>query len=134
MTKLSDIEGIGNKYAEQLKACGVATQQQLLEQGSTPAARKKLAEQSGISPKLILKWINRADLARIRGIGGEYADLLENAGIDTVPELAQRKPENLHKKLLEINEEKKLVRSTPNGSMVANWVEQAKGLDRAIHY
>lgn len=134
MTKLSDIEGIGPTYAEKIKNCGVATQEQLLEQGGTPAGRKKLIEESGISDKLILKWINRADLARVNGIGGEYADLLECAGVDTVPELAQRNAANLHVKMGEVNEEKKLVRSLPSESMVEKWVAEAKGMDRAIHY
>ncbi len=134
MTKLSDIEGIGPTYAEKIKNCGIATQEQLLEQGATPAGRKKLIEESGISDKLILKWINRADLARVKGIGGEYADLLECAGVDTVPELAQRNPANLHAKMTEVNEEKKLVRSLPAESMVEKWVTEAKGMDRAIHY
>lgn len=134
MAKLSEIEGIGETYAEKLKACGVTTQAKLLEQGSTPAGRKKLISESGISDKLILKWINRADLARVRGIGGEYADLLECAGVDTVPELAQRNASNLHAKMEEVNLAKKLVRSLPSASMVSNWVAQAKTMDRAIHY
>lgn len=134
MTKLSDIEGIGEKYAEKLKICGIATQEQLLKQGGTPAGRKKLIDDSGISDKLVLKWINRADLARVKGIGGEYADLLECSGVDTVPELAQRNSANLHAKMAEVNESKKLVRSLPSETMVSNWVEQAKGMDRAIHY
>ena len=134
MTKLSEIEGIGETYAAKLEACGVSSQQELLELGAIPSGRKKLADQSGISSKLILKWINRADLARVKGIGGEYADLLECTGIDTVPELARRNPDNLHKKLSDVNNEKKLVRSMPSSSMVAGWVQQAKGLGRAIDY
>lgn len=134
MTKLSEIEGIGEKYAEKLKACGVTTQAKLLEQGSKPAGRKKLIKESGISDKLILKWINRADLARVKGIGGEYADLLECAGVDTVPELAQRNAKNLHAKMEEVNAAKKLVRSMPSDSMVTKWVAQAKTMERAIHY
>ena len=134
MTKLSDVEGIGPKYAETLKGCDVATQEQLLAKGGTKAGRAAIVKDSGISSKLILKWINRADLARVKGIGGEYADLLECAGVDTVPELAQRNAANLHAKMAEVNEEKKLVRSMPSDSQVAKWVEQAKGMDRAIHY
>lgn len=134
MAKLSDIEGIGPKFAEKLTACGVATQAQLLAKGGKPAGRKALIKDSGISDKLILKWINRADLARVKGIGGEYADLLECSGVDTVPELAQRNAANLHKKMQEVNEQKKLVRSLPSETQVTGWVTQAKGLDRAIHY
>tara|TARA_R110001592_G_scaffold363396_2_gene687768 strand:+ start:202126 stop:202530 length:405 start_codon:yes stop_codon:yes gene_type:complete len=134
MTKLSDIEGIGASYAEKLKECGIGTQEQLLAKGGTTAGRKALVNESGISAKLVMKWINRADLARIKGVGGEYADLLECAGVDTVPELAQRNAANLHKKMSEVNEEKKLVRSLPSESQVAAWVTQAEKTDRAIHY
>jgi predicted flap endonuclease-1-like 5' DNA nuclease len=105
-----------------------------LEQGGSTTGRAKLIDESGISDTLILKWINRADLARIKGVGGEYADLLECAGVDTVPELAQRNAANLHAKLEEINNEKNLTRSLPSEGMVADWVEQAGGLPRAIHY
>ncbi len=134
MTKLSEIEGIGPKYAEKLNGCGISSQEQLLLEGGAPAGRKKIAKESGIGDGLILKWINRADLARVKGVGSEYADLLECAGIDTVPELAQRNAANLHAKLGTVNEEKKLVRSLPTENMVTDWIEQAKGLKRAITY
>ena len=134
MAKLSDIEGIGASYAEKLKGCGIGTQEQLLTKGGTTAGRKALIKESGISAKLIMKWINRADLARIKGVGGEYADLLECAGVDTVPELAQRNAANLHKKMSEVNAQNNLVRSLPSASQIAAWVTQAKKTDRAIHY
>jgi predicted flap endonuclease-1-like 5' DNA nuclease len=134
MTKLTDVEGIGPTYAAKLKACNVATQEQLLEKGGKPAGRRALIKESGISDKLILKWINRADLARVKGIGGEYADLLECAGVDTVPELAQRNGSNLHAKMTEVNEQKKLVRSMPSEAQVQKWVAEAKTMGRAIHY
>ena len=134
MTKLTDVEGIGETYAAKLTGCGCATQEALLEMGGQPAGRKQLIDDTGISDKLILKWINRADLARIKGVGGEYADLLEASGVDTVPELAQRNAANLHAKMVEVNDSKKLVRSMPTESAVAGWVDQAKGLDRAIFY
>jgi len=134
MTKLTDVEGIGETYAVKLKECGCATQEALLEMGGQPAGRKQLITDTGISDKLILKWINRADLARISGVGGEYADLLEASGVDTVPELAQRNAANLHAKMAEVNESKKLVRSMPTESAVSGWVDQAKGLDRAVFY
>jgi predicted flap endonuclease-1-like 5' DNA nuclease len=104
----------------------------LLEKGATKKGRSELAEQSGITEKLILKWTNHADLARVKGVGGEYAELLEAAGVDTVPELAQRKPENLLAKMTEVNEEKKLVRRLPTVAQVEGWVEQAKALPRVI--
>jgi len=134
MTKLSEIEGIGEGFAAKLRACGVTTQENLLEKGATPAGRVALAEGSTISAKLISKWVNGADLARVKGIGGEYADLLECSGVDTVPELAQRNAANLHSKLAAINEEKKLVRSLPTLAKIEDWIEQSKKLPRAINY
>lgn len=134
MTKLTEVEGIGETYAQKLLDAGCTTQEQLLTDCAKPAGRKGLAEKSGISEKLILKWANRADLARVKGIGSEYADLLECAGVDTVPELAQRNAANLHAKMAEVNEQKKLVRSLPSASQVEGWVAQAKDLPRALHY
>lgn len=134
MTRLSDIEGIGKVYAEKLEAAGISTTEELLKAGSTPNGRKTLADETGISGKLILKWVNRADLFRINGIGEEYADLLEVAGVDTVPELAQRNPANLHHTLIEVNEEKELVRRVPGENQVKEWVDQAKELPRVITY
>ena len=133
--KLVDIEGIGSTYATQLEEAGVKSQEDLLEAGGTPKGRKELEGKTGISGKLILGWINRADLARVKGIGEEYADLLELAGVDTVPELAQRSPANLHKKMEEIAVEKKnVVRRVPSESEVEKWVAQAKKLPRAVSY
>lgn len=134
MTKLSMIEGIGETYEEKLKAVGVASVEALLEAGATKKGRTELAEKTDLSEKLILKWANHADLARIKGIGGEYAELLEASGVDTVPELAQRKPDNLHAKMVEVNESKKLVRKLPTAGQVADWVAQAKDLPRVMHY
>jgi len=132
MTSLVDIEGVGEKYAEKLKAAGVGSSEALLEKGKTPAGRKQIAEASGISDKLVLEWVNRVDLARIKGVGSEYADLLESAGVDTVPELSKRVPENLLKKMEEVNAAKKLVRKMPVLSQVTDWVDQAKKLPRVI--
>src|SRR5690242_5303761 len=96
---LVDIEGIGSTYAATLEGHGLTTAAHLLEEGATPAGRAALAEKPGISPKLLLEWVNHADLCRINGVGSEYADLLEEAGVDTVPELAQRNSANLHSAL-----------------------------------
>ncbi len=134
MPKIDAIEGIGEVYAQQLKSQGINTTDQLLERTATRKGRQELAEALGISEKLILKWANRADLFRVKGIGEEYSDLLEAAGVDTVPELAQRNPENLHKKLLEVNAEKKLVRRPPSLNEVSKWVAQAKELPRVLSY
>lgn len=134
MTKLTEIEGIGEAYAQTLAEAGIQTTEDLLEQGATPAGRRGIAEKTEISGKLILKWVNRADLFRVKGIGEEYADLLELAGVDTVPELAQRNPENLYQKLVTVNEDRKLVRRLPSPTNVSDWVEQAKQLPRIITY
>ncbi len=134
MAKLVDIEGVGAAYAAKLKAAGVDTTEELLEMGSTPKGRKEIAEKSGISDKRILEWVNHVDLFRISGVGSEYADLLEASGVDTIPELAQRKAENLCKKMEEVNAEKKLVRRLPTVNEVTDWVEQAKKLPRVITY
>ena len=134
MTELVDIEGIGASYAAKLSAVGVSSLEDLLQKGSDPKGRSSLADASGVSHKLLLKWINRADLSRIKGIATQYADLLEVAGVDTVPELAQRNPDNLCAKMAEVNAEKKLVRKIPSATQVSSWVAQAKSLPRAIHY
>jgi predicted flap endonuclease-1-like 5' DNA nuclease len=134
MTKLVDIEGVGPAYAAKLETAGVKDSEALLKMGATPKGRKELATKSGIDGTLILKWVNRVDLARVKGIGSEYADLLEAAGVDTVVELATRKPENLVAKMNEVNAAKKLVRKLPSLSQVEDWVKQAKGLPRAISY
>ncbi len=134
MAKLETIEGIGDVYAEKLRAAGVRGTNDLLKKGSTKQGRQALAELAGVSEKLILEWVNHADLFRIKGIGPEYADLLEEAGVDTVVELAQRNPDNLYAKLVEVNEAKKLVRRLPTQNMVKAWIAQAKELPRVIHY
>lgn len=132
--KLEEVEGIGPVYAGKLREAGIATTEALLQECASSQGRKDLAEKTDISPKLILRWTNNADLFRIKGIGQEYADLLEAAGVDTVPELAQRNPENLHQKMLEVNEEKKLSRKPPGQAQVSEWVEQAKQLPRVLTY
>ena len=105
MAKLEYVEGIGDKYAKKLADGGIATTNDLLDVGSTPKGRKEIEAKTGISGKLILEWVNHVDLFRIKGVGEEYSDLLEEAGVDTVPELAQRNAENLYAKMVETNEE-----------------------------
>jgi predicted flap endonuclease-1-like 5' DNA nuclease len=133
-SKIIDIEGIGPVYAEKLNSINIYTTSDLLEAGATPLGRKELAEKTGISDKLILEWVNIADLFRIKGVGEEYSDLLEEAGVDTVVELAKRVPENLHAKMLEVNEKEKLVRRPPTLNEVKQWIEEAKKLPRKIEY
>jgi len=134
MTSVIEIEGIGPAYADKLKQSGIATIEALLEKGASPQGRQELAEATGISPALILRWVNHADLFCIKGVGSEYSELLEASGVDTVPELAQRNPENLYLKLIEVNQEKKLVRRPPTQSQVKDWVQQAKQLARVVTY
>ena len=131
---LNEIEGIGSTYAKKLAAVGVKTTEELLETGATKRGRETLAKKTGISEKLVLEWVNLADLFRVKGVGGEYSDLLEEAGVDTVVELSRRNPENLHAKILEVNEKKKLVRRPPTLDKVRDWVEQAKKLPRKVEY
>ena len=134
MASLLKIEGIGEKYAQTLKAAGVRSIEKLLEAGVTPKGRQELAEKTGISEKLILEWVNLADLFRVKGIGEEYSDLLEEAGVDTIPELAQRNPANLYEALEKVNAQKKLVRQLPTRVQVESWVDQAKALPRVVTY
>lgn len=134
MTKLTKIEGIGEAYAARLKAAGIDTVEKLLEAGATPKGRQELEEQTGIGHKLILEWVNLADLMRIKGISEEYSDLLEEAGVDTVKELRQRNPANLHAALIETNAEKQLVRRLPGKNQVTDWIEQAKSLPPKVTY
>lgn len=131
---LAYVEGIGEVYAGKLKDAGVDSPQALLERGATPKGRQELAEAAGISEHRILEWVNHVDLYRIKGVGSEYADLLEAAGVDTVVELAQRNPANLFEKLSEVNAEKALVRKLPTSEEVDDWVAQAKTLPRMISY
>jgi predicted flap endonuclease-1-like 5' DNA nuclease len=132
--KIGNIEGIGPAYAENLAAANITTTADLLKNGATRKGRKELADRTGISTKLVLKWVNKADLMRIKGVGEEYSDLLEAAGVDTVRELSIRNAENLYKKIVEVNESKKLVRQTPSATAVAAWVEYAKGLEPIVTY
>lgn len=134
MTALTAIEGIGPAYAEKLKAAGVGSLVALLKAGATAKGRKELVGATGISDKLVLEWVNRADLFRVNGIGEEYSDLLEQAGVDTVPELAQRNAENLLKKMVEVNEAKKLVRKLPTQEQIQGWIDSAKSLPRVVEY
>lgn len=132
--KVIDIEGVGAAYAEKLTATGVVTTAQLLDKCAAPAGRKALAEETGISDKLILKWANHADLFRVKGVGPQFAELLEAAGVDTVKELAHRKAENLAAKMAEVNEEKKLVRRVPVAVEVQKMVDFAKELPGVLTY
>lgn len=132
--KIIDIEGIGPVYAEKLIAASINTPGELLEKCAAPAGRKALAAETGISSDLILTWTNHADLFRIKGIGPQFAELLEAAGVDTVKELSKRVPENLQKKLEETNEVKHLTRRVPVLKEVKKMVDQAKALPPVMSY
>ena len=129
-----DIEGIGLEYKKKLASAGIKTTETLLKMGATPKGRKEIEEKTKIGHKLILEWVNLADLFRIKGIGEEYSDLLEEAGVDTVAELAQRNAENLLEKINQVNDKKKLVRRPPALSMFEDWIKQAKKLKRVVEY
>lgn len=131
---IEKIEGIGPVYGAKLKAAGIDTTGELLKAAAGPADREVLAEKTGLTTTQILEWANRADLMRIKGVGEEYGDLLEVAGVDTVKELRHRVPANLHKKLVEVNEAKSLVRRLPSEAEVTAWVEHAKTLDPVLTY
>ncbi len=133
--KISDIEGIGPVYADKLAAAGVATTESLLERGGSRKGRQELADASGVSAAQILDWVNRADLYRIKGIGSEYSDLLEKAGVDTVAELAQRNATNLATAITKlVGGGTSIVRRVPTESEIGGWIEQAKALPRAVDY
>jgi predicted flap endonuclease-1-like 5' DNA nuclease len=117
-----------------LRAAGIGSVEALLEQGATPKGRDSIAETTGISGRLILKWVNHADLFRIKGVAGEYAELLEATGVDTVAELAQRNAANLAKAMEERNATRKIVRRVPTEAQVADWIAEAKSLPRKVSY
>jgi len=134
MPTLIEIEGIGPVNAAKLNKAGVRGTNGLLQMGGSRKGRLELAKATGFSAKTILEWVNRADLFRIKGIGTQYSDLLEAAGVDTVPELAQRKPEALLESMAKINAKKNLVNQMPALSLVKAWVKEAKSLKRAVEY
>ena len=132
--KIIDIEGVGEAYAKKLQDAGINTVEQLLEKCCKPAGRKALEEQTGINGKLILTWTNHADLMRVRGIGPQFSELLEAAGVDTVKELKHRSPENLQAKLEEANAARRLVRRVPSVKEVRKMVDMAAALPAKMEY
>ena len=134
MIKIEEIEGIGEKHTKKLVKAGIKTVEDLLEKGASKKGRGELAKLTGLSEKLILTWVNHADLFRVKGIGKQYAELLEAAGVDTVVELSKRNPENLLNAMVKTNDKKHLVRALPYLKQVKKWVEQAKKLPRKVSY
>ncbi len=131
---IEDIEGIGPANAEKLSKAAITKTGDLLGKCATPKGRKNVAEQTGLSEAVVLKWTNMADLMRISGVAEEYSELLEAAGVDTVKELKHRNPENLAAKMAEVNEHKNLTRQVPSATQVTKWVERAKELEPILTY
>ena len=131
---LGELRGVTDSVLNSLKAQGLGDSDSLLEATKTPQNRKSLASASGVDPKTILELANRADLARIKGIGRVYSDLMEEAGVDTVKELANRLPVNLHAKLIEINTTRQFTQRPPSVEQVSDFVEQAKSLPAMLEY
>jgi len=132
--KIKEIEGIGPVFAEKLGNAGVLTVESLLEKGASRSGRKAISEASGIDEGKVLNWVNKADLFRIKGIGPQFSELLEAAGVDTVKELSNRNAENLYQKLVEVQAEKKITRAVPALKQVTNFIEQAKTLPPVVTY
>lgn len=134
MATISDIEGIGPVNAAKLSKAGVRGTNGLLKMGATRKGRQELAKATGVSAKVILDWVNRADLYRVKGIGKQYSDLLEAAGVDTAVELASRKPEALLEAMAKANARLNKVNQMPGLSNVKAWVKNAKALKRVVEY
>jgi len=132
--KITDIEGIGPAFAEKLAKANIRSVGKLLESGSTRGGRKSIADASGVDEGKVLDWVNMADLFRVKGIAGQFAELLKAAGVDTIKELRNRNAANLHAKLAEVNAEKKLTRVVPSQKMVEKFIDQAKALDPKVTY
>lgn len=132
--KIADVEGIGPKFAAKLEAAGIKTTEELLKRGAKPKGREEIEKATGIGRAQVLEWVNHVDLYRIDGVGSEYSDLLEEAGVDSPAELAQRVPANLAAKMAEVNAKKKLVRRVPTETVVAGWVAQAKKLPKVVEH
>ena len=132
--KLLDVEGIGPANAAKLEQAGVATPEDLLSKAGTRAGREHLAKATGLSAAHLLKWVNRVDLSRVKGVDTQYGDLLEAAGVDTPKELARRDADHLHARLAQVNASKKLVRELPTTAQVTKWIEDAKALPVRVEY
>jgi predicted flap endonuclease-1-like 5' DNA nuclease len=131
---LADLACIGPENADKLRAIGIRTTDKLLEAAKDPKGRQRLAEQTRIDAKRILQWANLSDRMRIRGVGQEYAELLREAGVDTVKELKYRNPENLAQAIAQANVRRKLVRVLPSNGAVVRWIDHAKRLPLKIRY
>ncbi len=131
---IKELKGMTKDLAAKLNELGIGNSDKLLEAAATPKQRRELAKKTGVKERDILELANRADLSRIKGVAGVFSDLLEKAGVDTVKELAQRRPDNLHAKIREVNEKEGLAKRIPTPADVENWVAQAKKLDKVLSY
>jgi len=134
MSHINKIEGIGEEHTKKFAEVGVTTVEHLLKAGATPKGRKELASKTGFAEHHLLKWVNQADLLRVKGVGRQYAELLQASGVDSVKELAQRKADHLHEKLKASNETKRQVHVVPNLTSITNWIAEAKTLPRVVSY
>lgn len=134
MPSIDAIEGMGQRNATKMRKAGIRTTEALLKRAATRKGRREVAAATGLEEKNVLEWVNRADLMRCKGIGSEYSDLLEAAGVDTVKELRRRNSASLTAKMIQLNERKRLVRRLPTEAMVTRWVEHAKLLEPVIKY
>lgn len=134
MPSIDSIAGMGVRQATTLRKARIRTTEALLKRGATRTGRRRIAADTGLTEELILKWVNRADLMRVKGIGGEYSDLLEASGVDTVRELKTRKPANLHARMVKLNDQKHLVRRLPTDAMVESWISSAAKLPAVVRY
>ncbi len=132
--RIIDIQGIGPAYAEKLGKAGIRTTEALLQEGCSPEGRKMIVTSTGISHDLVLRWVNMADLYRIKGIGSQYSELLEAAGVDTVVELSKRDAEHLNQKMAEVNQARNLVNGLPGVKRIGRWIKEAKSLSRVVTY
>ena len=131
---IQDVEGIGPTFAQVLKEDGITTTAKFLETCGSKKGRKELAKRTALNEKNILKWANMCDLFRINGVAGQFAELLEGSGVDTVKELRNRNAQNLAEKMGEVNEAKKLCKVSPSADVVSKWIDQAKELDPMVTY
>ena len=134
MPSIDSIVGMAPRQATKLRKARIRTTEGLLRRGATRKGRRQIANATGFTEQQVLEWVNRADLMRVKGIGGEYSDLLESTGVDTIKALRSRKPANLHAKMIEVNEKKHLVRRLPTERMVDGWVAHAARLDAVVKY
>ncbi len=134
MATIDTIEGLDHKQATRLRKARIRTTEALLKTASTKKGRRDLSQRTGLPERSILEWVNRADLMRVKGVGEEYSDLLEAAGVDTIKELRRRNPRNLLSTMVEVNHKKRLVRRLPTEEMVSRWVDFAKTLDPIVRY